>query len=116
MNRRRATKRRSIRRKKQGRKSMKRCKASRKTQGGVQKLYVTIQPSALGLREDREWNQNGTKYTDKHNVTKLVSKVFIDNETGIDIDERIAEMVEGIKNSDELLKPIHGKMLTATIT
>lgn len=112
----RKTKSKGLKHKRQGLRSIKRCKRCKKTQGGTQKVLISVQPSALGLREDREWLVNNVEHADKHNVSKLVSKVFTDNESSIDIDERLAEIIEGYKNSDKLLRPVHGKLLTTTIT
>lgn len=96
--------------------NMKTHKKTRKILGGIQKIYVSVQPSALGIREAREWKKYDDGIANRHNVPKLLSKVTIENETGFDVDERIAEIIESIKGSDKLLSPIHGKLLTTTIT
>lgn len=48
-------------------------------------------------------------------VSKLLSKVSIVNGSSIDIDEKMAEIIESIKNSDKLGRPIHSKMMTSDI-
>jgi hypothetical protein len=48
-------------------------------------------------------------------VAKLLSKVYIDNEPSVDIDEKIAEIIGSINDSDKLARPIYGKMLTSEI-
>lgn len=90
-------------------------KNTRKIRGGIQKVYISVQPSALGVRGAKEWSNNVIANADKPIVPKLVSKVIVDNDSGIDIDERIAEIIGSLKDSDKLLKPMHGKMLTSTI-
>ena len=89
---------------------------ARKNIGGSQEVYLTIQPTALGIRGEREWNDlSGNPVLKRPVVSKLVSKVSIVNGSSIDIDEKMAEIIESIKNSDKLVKPIHGKMMTSEI-
>ena len=53
----RSTKKKSIKNKKRERKTrrIKRRIRTRKNIGGSQEVYLTIQPSALGIRDEREW-------------------------------------------------------------
>jgi hypothetical protein len=88
---------------------------TRKIRGGNQKVYVSIHPSALGVHGDKEWSKNIIINANKPIVSKLVSKLLIENESGIDIDEKIAEIIVSIKDSDKLLKPYYGKMITSKI-
>ena len=112
------TKKKSIKNKKRERKTRrtKRKIRTRKNNGGSQEVYLTIQPTALGIRGEREWNDlSGNPVLKRPVVSKLVSKVSIVNGSSIDIDEKMAEIIESIKNSDKLVKPIHGKMMTSEI-
>lgn len=115
------TKKKSIKNKKRERKTRrtKRKIRTRKNNGGSQEVYLTIQPTALGIRSEREWESiekdDKIKIAERPVVPKLVSKVSIVNGSSIDIDEKIAEIIEGITNSDKLIKPIYGKMMTSEI-
>ena len=112
------TKRKSIKHKKRERKTriIKRRNRTRKNIGGSQEVYLTIQPTALGVRGDREWLEHGRKKNvERPVIPKLLSKVSIINGSSIDIDEKIAEMIESIQHSDKLIKPIHSKMMTSDI-
>ena len=114
----RRTKKKSIKNKKQERKTrrIKRRIRPRKNIGGSQEVYLTIQPTALGIRGEREWNKlSGNPVLKKPIVSKLLSKVSIVNGSSIDIDEKMAEIIESIKNSDKLGRPIHSKMMTSDI-
>ena len=89
---------------------------ARKNIGGSQEVYLTIQPTALGIRGEREWNDlSGNPVLKRPVVSKLLSKVSIVNGSSIDIDEKMAEIIESIKNSDKLGRPIHSKMMTSEI-
>ena len=89
---------------------------ARKNIGGSQEVYLTIQPTALGIRGEREWNDlSGNSVLKRPVVSKLLSKVSIVNGSSIDIDEKMAEIIESIKNSDKLGRPIHSKMMTSEI-
>ena len=97
---------------------------TRKNIGGSQEVYLTIQPTALGIRGEREWGEKMEKHKydgiDDDRITrpivsKLLSKVTIVNGPSIDIDEKMAEIIESIKNSDKLVRPIHSKMMTSEI-
>lgn len=94
-------------------------KKTRKIRGGIQKVYMSIQPSALGIRGEKEWVENKPNEQKfeivKPIVPKLVSKIFIDNESSVDIDEKLAEIVGSIKYSDSLIKPLYVQMLTSKI-
>ncbi len=111
------TKKKSVKNKKRERKTrrIKRRIKTRKNVGGSQEVYLTIQPTALGVRSEREWLKNKIENVEKPVVPKLLSKISIINSSSIDIDEKIAEIIESIKNSDKLIKPIHGKMMTSDI-
>jgi hypothetical protein len=100
---------------KKSRKSNRKHRRTRKIRGGNQKIYVSIHPSALGVHGDKEWSKNIIINADKPIVPKLVSKLLIENQTGIDIDEKIAEIIVSIKDSDKLIKPYYGKMITSKI-
>ena len=60
------TKRKSIKHKKRERKTkiIKRRNRTRKNIGGSQEVYLTIQPTALGVRGDREWMKYRTEKTE----------------------------------------------------
>jgi hypothetical protein len=127
------TKKKSIKNKKRERKvrrtrRIKRRIRTRKNIGGSRQVYLSIQPSALGVRGDKEWNEKAwinnvrsqevfseDSVVKKPIVAKLLSKVYIDNEPSVDIDEKIAEIIGSINDSDKLAKPIYGKMLTSEI-
>ena len=114
----RRTKKKSIKIKKRERKTrrIKRRIRPRKNIGGSQEVYLTIQPTALGIRGEREWIKlSGNPVLKKPVVSKLLSKVSIVNGTSIDIDEKMAEIIESIKNSAKLERPIHSKMMTSDI-
>jgi hypothetical protein len=114
----RRTKKKSIKIKKRERKTrrIKRRIRPRKNIGGSQEVYLTIQPTALGIRGEREWNKlSGNPVLKKPIVSKLLSKVSIVNGSSIDIDEKMAEIIESIKNSGKLGRPIHSKMMTSDI-
>ena len=68
----RKTKSKGLKHKRQGLRSIKRCKRCKTTQGGTQKVLISVQPSALGLREDREWLVNNVEHADKHNVSTFL--------------------------------------------
>jgi hypothetical protein len=101
--------------KKRSRKHLKRRRITHKIRGGVQKVYISVQPTALGVRGAKEWSNNVIENADKPFVHRLTSKVLIDNDSGIDIDERIAEIVGSLKDSDSLMAPFHRKMITSEI-
>lgn len=111
----------SIKNKKLGKtRRIKRRIRTRKNIGGSQEVYLTIQPSALSIRDEREWENK--KYIDNDEkpitrpvVSKLVSKISIINSPSIDIDEKMAEMIESIKNTDKVVRPIYSKMMTSEI-
>jgi hypothetical protein len=94
---------------------IKRRNRTRKNIGGSQEVYLTIQPTALGIRGEREWLKNEKENVERPVVPKLQSKVSIVNSPSIDIDEKIAEIIESRKNWADLVKPIHGKMMTSDI-
>jgi hypothetical protein len=108
-------KRKSSKSKKMRKINIRRRKITQKFRGGLQKVYITVQPSALGVRGEREWSDNVIVNADKPYVPKLSSKVFIDNDSGIDIDERIAEIVGSVKDSVKMMTPYHRKMMTSEI-
>jgi hypothetical protein len=87
---------------------------TQKIRGGLQNVYISVQPTALGVRGAREWSNNEIVNADKPYVPKLTSKVLIDYD-GMDVDERIAEIVGSIKDSDNLMRPLHRKMISAEI-
>lgn len=97
------------------RKNVRKNKRTRKIRGGIAKVHVSIHPSALGVRGDKEWSKNIIVNADKPIVPKLVSNLLIENESGIDIDEKIAEIIVSIKDSDKLINPYYGKMITSKI-
>jgi hypothetical protein len=101
--------------KKRSKKNLRSRKVTKKTHGGLQKVYVLVQPTALGVRGEKEWSRNIIVNADRPLVPKLTSRILIDNDSSIDIDERIAEIVESIKDSDKLIKPLHRKMITTEI-
>ena len=98
----------SIKNKKPGKtRRIKRRIRTRKNIGGSQEVYLTIQPSALGIRDEREWKNknyidNDEKPITRPVVSKLVSKISIINSPSIDIDEKMAEMIESIENTDKV--------------
>ena len=110
-----ALRRKSIKCKKMNIKNSRRRKITQKIRGGIQKVYISVQPSALGVRGEKEWSNNVITNADKPYVPKLISKISIDNESGYDIDERIAEIVVSIKDSKKLMTPFHRKMITSEI-
>lgn len=101
--------------KKRSKKNLRRRKVTQKTHGGLQKVYVLVQPTALGVRGEKEWSRNIVVNADRPRVPKLTSRILMDSDSSIDIDERIAEIVGSIKDSDKLIKPLHRKMITTEI-